>query len=142
MLTLKPLWHISCPMTLWPRNVLPVPSNLNFLCLVWKGLLPLLPLILSQALVRWVSTCNGTQKRSTTSSIKPEEKSFTNGELPTQMWPSCLTKLKLKEKGNTPRRKSHPLSPSVSSLNFMKRQRRRRKRTKMWPTLCLLCRML
>ena len=40
MLPLKPLWHISCTMTLWLRNVLPVLCDLTLLCLMWRGPLP------------------------------------------------------------------------------------------------------
>ena len=87
ILTLKALQHISNHMMLWPRNMLPVPSDLTLLCPMWKNPLPLLPLMLSPVFARWVSTCNGTQKKSTTSSVEPRRRNFMNGELPTQMWP-------------------------------------------------------
>ena len=102
--------HISCPMTLWPRNVLPVPSNLTLSCLMWKAPLPLLPLMLCQALARWVSTCNGTQKRSTTSSLKPKRRSFMNGRI------ANLDVTKLPEKMKTEGKGKYYTKKQISSL--------------------------
>ena len=108
----------NCIMTLWPRNVLPVPSNLNSLCLVWKGLLPLLPLILSQALVRWVSTCNGTQKRSTTSSIKPRRKELYKWRVPSPDVAKLPDKVKTEGKGKYTKKKISSLVTKCVKLEL------------------------